>query len=200
MTTIFRDFQVKAQSVDEEARTVEGYASTWDMDQVDDIIHFGAFQKSINERFSAGKVKVLWQHADPIGIPLEMTEDDKGLWVKAKISKTALGDEALQLAKDRVVDRFSIGFSIPKGKAEIDENGIRHIYEAKLMEFSLVTFAANEAAVLTAVKHLRQSLEEKGLDPVTAEVKDPKEKDAGEFDELKSMLEEFSTFAKHRLY
>lgn len=155
---IFRDFQIKAQSVDEEERTVEGYASTWDMDQVDDVIHPGAFQKSIRERFTAGKIKVLWQHSEAIGIPLEMREDSTGLWVKARISRTSLGDEALTLARDGVVDRFSIGFSIPRGKAEIDENGVRHIFEVKLMEFSLVTFAANEAAVLTAVKHLRQNM------------------------------------------
>lgn len=202
MNTIFRDFQIKAQHVDVEERIVEGYVSTWDKDQVDDVIHEGAFQKSINERFTAGKIKMLWQHSDPIGIPLEMVEDNKGLFVKARISKTALGDEALQLAKDGVVDRFSIGFSIPKGKAEIDEMGIRHIYEAKLMEFSLVTFAANEAAVLTAVKRLRQTLEEKGQDPATAEVNDgdPVEKDDEGFDELKSMLEDFASYAKHRLY
>lgn len=154
---LFRDFQIKAGAVDAEERTVEGYASTWDMDQVGDVISPGAFQKSIRERFAAGKIKVLWQHSDAIGIPLEMREDETGLYVKARISQTALGDEALTLARDGVVDRFSIGFMIPKGKAEYEEDGTRRINEVKLMEFSLVTFAANEAAVLTAVKALRQS-------------------------------------------
>ena len=47
--------------------------------------------------------KVLWQHAQPIGIPVEMREDAKGLWVKVRVSKTALGDEALELMRDSVV-------------------------------------------------------------------------------------------------
>mgnify|MGYP000867376569 CR=1 FL=1 len=43
------------------------------------------------------------QHAQPIGIPVEMREDAKGLWVKARVSKTALGDEALvELMRDSV--------------------------------------------------------------------------------------------------
>ena len=207
MTTIFKDFQMKAQTVDLLERTVEGYASTFDMDQVEDMIHAGAFQKSINERFPAGKIKLLWQHSAPIGIPLEMREDAKGLYVKARISKTRQGDEALQLAMDGVVDRFSIGFSIPNGKSEIDEAGIRHIYEAKLMEFSLVTFAANEAAVLTAVKHLRASIqkEAEAAAVIVAPVVDPVIEDTtpsqdAELNELKGLIDGFATFAKHRLY
>ena len=42
------------------------------------------------------------QHAQPIGIPVEMREDAKGLWVKVRVSKTALGDEALELMRDSV--------------------------------------------------------------------------------------------------
>ena len=139
-------------------RTFEGYASTFDLDQVDDIIHKGAFQKSINESFPSGKIKVLWQHQDPIGLPLEMTEDSKGLFVRAKVSKTRLGDEALELMSDRVVDRMSIGFSIPQNKSEFDEKGTRHIREIKLFEFSPVTFPANESALITGVKNIRDAI------------------------------------------
>ena len=148
---ITKSFTLKSAHVDTEERTVEGYISTWDIDKVDDIIHKGAFDKTIRERFPGGKIKMLWQHEYPLGMPLNMSTDDNGVFVKAKISKTTLGDEALELASDGVVDSFSIGFSIPRNKAEIDGNGVRHIYEVKLHEFSLVTFPANEAAVLTSV-------------------------------------------------
>ena len=168
-------------SVDMDARTFEGYASTWDLDRVDDIIHRGAFAKSIQEGFPSGKIKVLWQHYDPLGMPLEMREDEKGLFVKARVSKTVLGDEALELMRDGVVDTMSIGFSIPSGKSDIDERGIRNIREIKLMEFSPVTFPANEAAVITGVKQIKQALKNgASIDDVKALIES--------LDELKALL------------
>lgn len=149
---IVKTFEIKNADVDMESRIVSGYAATWDLDQVDDVIHRGAFSKSIQERMPANKIKVLSQHDVLIGKPVEMYEDEKGLFVSAYISPTTRGNDDLQLVKDGVLDRFSIGFSIPGGKYEIDEKGIRHIYEVKLMEFSLVTFPANEAAIVTGVK------------------------------------------------
>jgi HK97 family phage prohead protease len=153
-----KSFELKDQDVSLKDRTFEGYASTWDKDQVDDIIHPGAFKKSIKESFPRGKIKVLWQHSEPLGMPVDMREDGKGLWVKGKVSKTRLGDEALELMKDGVIDSMSIGFTVPSGKSDYDDDGVRHIRELKLMEFSPVTFPANENANIFAVKKLRRMI------------------------------------------
>lgn len=153
-----KNYEIKNSLVDMDSRTFEGYASTWDLDQTGDIIHAGAFTKSIQEAFPAKRIKVLWQHNEPLGMPLEMREDSNGLYVKGKVSKTRLGDEALELMRDGVVDRMSIGFMIPKGKADYDDEGVRHIREVKLMEFSPVTFPANEAAVITGVKMINDAI------------------------------------------
>ena len=48
-----KSFSLKDGGVDIDARTFEGYASTWDKDLVGDIIMPGAFTKSINEAFPA---------------------------------------------------------------------------------------------------------------------------------------------------
>ena len=139
-------------------RTFEGYASTFgNIDTDGDVIEPGAYSKSIQERFPANKIKVLWQHNEPIGKPLEMREDSRGLHVVAKISETPRGDEAITLARDGVIDTMSVGFVIPAGKSDIDDRGVRHIREAKLFEFSLVTFPANEQAVITGVKAMRDA-------------------------------------------
>lgn len=148
------DFKSEAVSVKD--RTFEGYASTWDLDQGGDLIIKGAFSKTLKE--AGGRVKVLWQHSEPIGRPISMEEDDKGLFVKAKISKTRLGDEALELMADGVIDRMSIGYRIPEGKSEYNSDGIRLIRELKLLEFSVVTFPMNEAAVITDVKRVRDMM------------------------------------------
>ena len=149
--------QFKEQDVDLDKRTFKGYASTWDKDNGDDIIVKGAFTKTLSER--ADRVKVLWQHRDPLGRPTVMQEDSKGLYVEGYISKTRLGDEALELMRDQVVDQMSIGFSIPSGKSEYSrEDGARVIREVKLYEFSPVTFPMNDNAMITGVKSLREQI------------------------------------------
>ena len=209
-------YELKESSVDMDERTFKGYASTWDEDQVGDVIHQGAFIKSINEAFPAKRIKVLWQHDEPLGMPVEMREDDYGLYVKGKISKTRLGDEALELMRDGVVDRMSIGFMIPQGKSDYDENGVRHIREVKLMEFSPVTFPANEAAIITGVKNIENALNYakvsdysaliKRLDNLKAliEQKQPPstvtENQPPELDEVKDLIESLSSYARNRVY
>jgi len=137
---------------DIEGRTFKGYASTYDKDLGGDVIAPGAFAKTLAER--GARVKVLWQHSEPIGRPVDMREDGKGLYVEAKISNTRLGDEALELMRDGVIDQMSIGYSVPQGKSEYQEDGTRLIKELKLYEFSAVTFPMNEAAIITGVKSL----------------------------------------------
>jgi hypothetical protein len=165
---IFKSIELKETAIDMSARTIEGYAATWDLDQVNDIIQEGAFKKTIQEGFTSKRIKMLWQHDQALGMPTEMFEDSKGLYVKGKISRTQLGDDALELMRDGVVNTMSIGFSIPKNKAGINENGVRIISEVKLFEFSPVTFPANEAAHILAVKSLHEQLviaKSKGVNP-----------------------------------
>lgn len=162
---VIKALEFKA-AVDVEARTFEGYASTFgNVDQVGDIITPGAFAKTIQERFPKGDIKILWQHYEPLGMPIEIREDERGLYVKGRISKTALGDDALELMRDGVVNRMSIGFTIVKADYD-DQTGNRIIREVKLWEFSPVTFPANEQAVITAVKHLSGMLSQAGRDEI----------------------------------
>jgi len=162
MSMEFKALKFDDSHVNIENRTFMGYASTFgNVDEVGDVIERGAFKKSIKERGPKGsnQIKVLWQHNEPLGIPLEMYEDEKGLYVEGKVSKTRLGDEALELMKDGVVDKMSIGFSIPKGKMLWDDQtGTRKIKEVKLFEFSPVTFPANEQASITGMKSLEGKL------------------------------------------
>jgi HK97 family phage prohead protease len=135
----------------------EGYASVFrNVDSYGDVIEPGAFKKTITEH--AKRVKVLWQHDPytPIGKPVEMQEDNHGLYVKAKISQTDEGKRAIILMRDGVIDELSIGFNTVKDEWD-KENNTRKIKEVKLWEFSPVTFAANDQAVITGVKSNRFS-------------------------------------------
>jgi len=211
-----KSYELKESLVDMDERTFKGYASTFDLDQTNDIIHRGAFLKSITEGFPAKRIKVLWQHSEPIGMPQKMYEDEYGLYVEGKISKTQLGDEALELMRDGVVDRMSIGFMIPANKSDYDDDGIRHIREVKLLEFSPVTFPANEAAIITSVKSIEQALEFatvsdypaliKRLDNLKAliEQKQPHstvtDEQPPELDEVADLIKSLSVYARNRLF
>lgn len=152
----YKALQFKSDDVNESSRTFAGYASTWDEDLGGDIISKGAFNKTMQER--ADRVKVLWQHNEPIGMVKSMNTDTKGLFIEGKISKTRLGDEAIELMSDGVIDQMSIGFSIPNGKSEYNEKGNRLIHEVKLYEASLVTFPMNEKAIITSVKSVSDAI------------------------------------------
>ena len=144
--------QFKADDVDSDKRVISGYASTYDLDQGGDIIVRGAFQKTLET--GASRVKVLWQHDSktPIGRPNRMTEDENGLYVESYIAKTRQGDEALELAREGIIDSMSIGYMV--NDSEYKDDGIRLIKELTLMEYSLVTWPMNESAVITGVKSL----------------------------------------------
>lgn len=134
-------------------RQIEGHAAVFgNRDSYGDIIQPGAFARTLaNDR---GRVKVLWQHdpSNPIGRPVEMREDDRGLYVKATIADTTLGRDAMALFEAGVVDELSIGYDAVVEEWDNDR-GVRLLREIKLWEFSPVTWAANELARITAVKH-----------------------------------------------
>lgn len=152
---LIKSFPFEAK-VDLEKNEFEGYASTFgNEDLVGDIVEKGAFKKTIQERLPKNLIKVLWQHYDPMGVPKHMEEDSKGLYVVAKVSKTRENQDRLQLMKDGVVDRLSIGYDVVK--REVDDSAkdrTVRLKELKLYEFSPVTFPANEEAVITGVKNM----------------------------------------------
>lgn len=141
-------FEVK--DVDEEEGTFTGYASTFSKhpDSYGDIVDPGAFKKTLQER--GNRIKILWNHMEPIGKPLELTEDEKGLLVKGKLSLgVQRAREVLSLMRDGVITEMSIGYNTMK---ETWEDGIRHLQEVRLWDVSPVIFAANPEALIIGVK------------------------------------------------
>ena len=143
-------FEVK--EINEEEGTFTGYAATFSEtpDSYGDIIDKGAFKRTLKE--GAKRIKILWNHyiLEPIGKPLEMSEDDHGLLVKGKLSLgVQRAREVLSLMKDGVVTELSIGYDSMKEKYV---SGTRHLQEIRLWDFSPVTFAANPDALITGVK------------------------------------------------
>ena len=57
--------------------------------------------------------------------------------------------EAYVLLKSGAIDGLSIGYEVAKAVRD-RQTGVRHLLEVSLWEISLVTFAANQAARITA--------------------------------------------------
>lgn len=152
--TEYKTLLFNVDDYDEEQGIFSGYGSVFgNVDDGGDIVEPGAFTKTIAEGFE--RVKILALHNDsllPIGRPLEVREDSKGLYIKAKISDTAMGRDIKVLLKDGVLNELSIGYD--PVVFDYDENGIRHLREVKLWEVSVVTWAMNQEAVITDYKQL----------------------------------------------
>lgn len=148
----YKVVQFETKDVDEETGIFEGYAATFSNvpDSYGDIIDKGAFKKTLKE--GGARIKILWNHLvnEPIGKPIEMYEDEKGLYIKGKLTLgVQRAKEVLALMKDGVINEMSIGYDTI---TEAWEKQIRHLKEVRLWDTSPVTFAANPEAVITGVK------------------------------------------------
>jgi len=157
-------FDVKnVEEDDEHYFYFEGYASTFgNLDCYRDTVMPGAFKESI-KLFNEGKkrIKVLWHHKldEPIGVPVFLKEDKKGLFVRAKLPKadTFVSKRVIPQLKVGSVDQMSIGYELQdytavKGKA--GEDGYYELNKINLMEFSPVSIPADTYAVITSLKSL----------------------------------------------
>jgi uncharacterized protein len=140
----------KEIQMNESVIRVEGYASVFNIpDQEGDIITPGAFQRFI--RTHPLNIPVLWQHYPnvPIGKLIDATEDAYGLCVKLEIcTETQLGREAVNLIECGILKGLSIGFKVIKstrGSGKIR----RLLNQLNLKEISIVTFPAQEKAIIT---------------------------------------------------
>ena len=84
-----------------------------------------------------------------VGSVIERRETPDGMTFTARISKTARGNEALELALDGALDAVSVG--VEPIDYEEDEDGTMIVASAKWVELSLVTLGAFNEARITEV-------------------------------------------------
>jgi uncharacterized protein len=137
-----------------EAGEFVGYGAVFNNSDLGrDVILPGAFTKSITGR-PVGRVKMLRQHdpEEPIGIWLDLSEDQKGLRAKGKlILDTVKGRETYALMRAGAMDGLSIGFRTVKDHFD-RAKGLRYLEELDVPEISIVTFPMNPHATVSAVK------------------------------------------------
>lgn len=159
LTKTAAPFEVKA--LDEEKRTFTGLASTWEEDLGGDVIHRGAFARTLEHWRRSGKVMPLIdQHnygsiRSVIGKMTRAEETDRGLETSWEVIEGPDGDEALRRLKGGYVDSLSIGYEAVRWEIERPDGAepwesIRHIKEIKLYEVSVVIWPMNPGALIDA--------------------------------------------------
>lgn len=138
-----REFDIRA--VNTEERTVAGLAVPYETEAHGERIARNAVEPADN-------VMLFWRHEEPIGRIIEHQQTDAGWEIKAKISETPRGEEAYTLVKDGVINKFSIGFH--PVESHRDDNGIRVVTKANVVEVSLVPEPWYNTANLTEVREI----------------------------------------------
>ena len=92
--------------------------------------------------------KLCYQHGELIGRITSAEARDDGLHITARISDTQRGHDVVALLRDGALDSLSIGF-IPL-ENDVDRQGITHRRRVRLLETSVVSWPAYEAAKITS--------------------------------------------------
>lgn len=140
----------------------EGHFSVFEnLDEGADVMHAGAFAKTIAER--ATRVKVFYAHdwMKLIGPPPDaLKEDVLGLFAAGRLTLDSFwGKEVNALMRDGALTEGSIGYEAVKfdyeqmaGNQEMRGMTIRHLREVKLYEISPVPLGMNPLTQVQAVK------------------------------------------------
>jgi len=148
----FINLEIKELEADEKNYVFEGYAAVFgNKDYGNEVILPGAFLKSLEGDHN---VKILWQHRMdiPVGVPTEMREDAKGLYLKGIMPKDDV------FVSERIMPQMRINsLELSIGYKTLDrdfKDGTKYIKEALLFEASLVSIGMNNKAQILNYKSL----------------------------------------------
>ena len=127
--------------------------------------------------------KLMWQHdqREPIGKITEGRHTEAGFEIRATISETQRGLDAITLLEDGVINKFSVGFVMRDSKMDDQRNRI--VTDAFVREVSLVSFPWYSDASVTEVR-------EDDTDPEIPDSASPKEETVEEITPTDSGLAE----------
>lgn len=137
---------------------ITGMASTTGTDRVGDIIEAEAWTKAGGLNNYLNNPVILFNHDynQPIGRAVELSTNDNGLQLKAKIAKSA--GHVGELIKEGVLGAFSVGFRVKDAEYMTETDGYK-IKDAELLEVSVVTVPANQAATFSLAKSFNSESE-----------------------------------------
>lgn len=192
--TIVRAAPLLDMQVAPDGRTVTAYAATfgdpyrvfdeWD-GEYDEIINRAAFNRTLSQGF-AGRVQPLFNHGmtldmtpsekwmSPLGVPLDIKAESKGLLTVTRYSKLPHAEEALQLIKDGAITAQSFRGTIFRSMSPrrgISGRQMIERTELGLRDYGPAVFASNNNAAILAVRSQVISERLEALEDLTEEEK-----------------------------
>lgn len=144
---------MEVKAIGEDEVVFEGYANVGIVDDAGDLMKF---DKVDMRRYDKNPVLLYNHNRDlPIGRAIERRLEEKGLWIKGKISnsKDPFVSYIRDLVKEGILKTLSIGFRTKKEM--MNKSGVNEIMEWILDEISVVTLPCNmEAEFALAAKSL----------------------------------------------
>jgi len=163
----YRSFEFEAK---EEEKTIEGYAVVFDKETTL-FEHGGVKYKEIIDRnaFDGVSLDDVVLNIDHTGKPLartknntlELSIDDYGLKVRAKLDGTQAGREAYEEIKGGYFDKMSFSFTIEENSYNSETNTETILKIKRLYDVSVVTFPAYEQTSVLARNSLLAEAERK---------------------------------------
>ena len=127
---------------------ISGYASCNSTDRAGDVVPSSVWETGLKNYLKNPIVLAYHDHDDPIGRVIDHKIDNKGLWVKARISAAA---EVFSLIKDNVLTAFSVGFRV----LDAEYNAVTELFvikELELVEISVVSVPCNQDTLFSLSK------------------------------------------------
>jgi len=141
---------VEAAAGETPTRTISGIAAPYNISAT--VSDGSSVQFAPGSLPIDGKAPKLFMYHDssqPVGLVTSRTETPEGMMFSAKIADTVAGNEALQLAKEGVLDNVSVGVDVLTSTRA--EDGTIIITSAVWRELSLVPIPAFSGATITDV-------------------------------------------------
>lgn len=164
---------------DSKAYEIEWYASTKDKDRMNDIVEPSAFENTLKQYMTNPIVLLQHDMDKPIGNVTEASIDDKGLFIKAKITEDT--DGVFSKLKNGVLRTFSIWYRVNDFEtmenvdSEWNYSYTNLIKDLELFEISLVSVPANPFALVKSFDSCFKAEEEmETAEEPTEEVVDSK--------------------------
>ena len=145
---------------------LEGYLAVFgNVDRTGERFLPGAFAKTVAERVASGRVPLMAKHicyggdvVDVVGIISQAKEDDYGLWIHADFDDDAFSQAIRSKCTKGLAWGLSVGYELIRwAESQIDGGKyVLDLMEAKLLEGTITVSPANELAVITAAKSLKE--------------------------------------------
>jgi len=160
LTSTFTKSNLPTKDMNIDSIMIEGYASTADADRQGDIVPSSVWKSGITNYLNNPVILAYHQHSEPVGRMVDHRIDNRGLWIKARISAAA--GEVFNLIKDGVLSAFSIGFRIIDAEYDAAKE-LFVVKELELTEISVVSVPANQNTLFSLSKSFNTAEEFKSF-------------------------------------